>query len=245
MIYKILGIHKKVTYTSTSLLDKKDINNVFGGNIKVWTAGNIVNNEVELKGISREKKIGELKIVTLSRISKIKNLDYSLNILKKIAESYELPNEISFDIYGPIEDGEYWEECSSLINKIGNTISINYKGPIDYNDVINVLSKYHIFLLPTQGENFGHVIQEAFLAGCPVIISNKTPWVGLKDLQVGFDIPLEQQDDYFSAIKHYLLMDSNDYKNASLKAIEYGMEKVRNQGSIMEHIEMFDNEMNK
>ena len=41
------------------------------------------------------------------------------------------------------------------------------------------------------GENFGHVFLEALAAGCPLIISNKTPWLELKEKGVGWDLPID------------------------------------------------------
>ena len=48
----------------------------------------------------------------------------------------------------------------------------------------------------TQGENHGYVIQEALLSGCPVLISDRTPWRGLAALGVGADLPLEQLERF-------------------------------------------------
>jgi glycosyltransferase involved in cell wall biosynthesis len=45
--------------------------------------------------------------------------------------------------------------------------------------------------LPSLGENFGHVIVEALSAGCPILISDRTPWRGLAERGVGWDLPLE------------------------------------------------------
>ena len=53
------------------------------------------------------------------------------------------------------------------------------------------LFEYHFFILPTLGENFGHVFIEALAAGCPLIISNRTPWLELEKKGIGWDIPLE------------------------------------------------------
>ena len=38
------------------------------------------------------------------------------------------------------------------------------------------LQASHLFALLTLGENFGHAIGEALRAGCPVLISDQTPW---------------------------------------------------------------------
>jgi glycosyltransferase involved in cell wall biosynthesis len=241
-MYKLLNIKNSLTYACTSINDRQHILNVLGDKIKIFISGNIVSNEIE-DHLVRNKIVGQLKIVTLSRISKIKNIDYSLNLLKILADIDNSFSKIVFDIYGPIEDEKYWNECLAIIQKLTNKIEVNYKGSVENIDVINTLSSYHIFLLPTKGENFGHVIQEAFLSGCPVIISDQTPWSGLKELDVGFDISLTNQTAFVATIKYYLNMDDADYKLASHKAYVYGAEKVRNQLAIKEHLEMFNIEI--
>ena len=57
----------------------------------------------------REKLVGNLKLVFLSRISPKKNLDGALRMLDGVKGS------ISFNIYGPIDDGIYWEKCKNII----------------------------------------------------------------------------------------------------------------------------------
>jgi hypothetical protein len=42
------------------------------------------------------------------------------------------------------------------------------------------LAEYDLFLFPTLGENYGHVISEALASGCPVVISDQTPWRNLE-----------------------------------------------------------------
>ena len=114
-------------------------------------------------------------------------------------------------------------------------------GPKDYDEIIDILSKYHVFLLPTKGENFGHVIQEAFLAGCPVIISDQTPWNNLERIKVGHDFPLKMREAYIETIKTYINMEQSMYNSLSDKSYEYGIRKISTQTAIEEHIEMFNN----
>lgn len=242
-IYKLLKVPKKIVYTCSSEGDRKDILNILGSKTQIYVAGNIVSSEINIGKIIKNKVIGELRIATLSRISRIKNIDFSLQLLESISKNNDVFNEIIFDIYGPLEDKDYWEECLRIINRIGHNIQVNYKGLIDYSDVLETLLGYHIFLFPTKGENFGHVIQEALLAGCPVVISDQTPWKELNILEVGFDIPLNDPDKFIDTIKSYLYMDNKNYKFFSEKATEHALYKIRNQITIQEHREMFDAEM--
>lgn len=237
-LFKILKLENKVIFTCTSEQDEKDIRKVFGDNISIKIAGNIVINNVNSYK-TRTKKKGTLNIVTISRISKIKNIDYSLSLLKEIDKSNLEFNEITFDIYGPMEDEEYWKYCLGILGKLGNNIHVKYKGMLKYDEVVSVLSKYDIFLFPSKGENFGHVIQEALLAGCPVIISDQTPWNKLEDKKIGYDLSLNEFNKFVQAILKYLFMDEVEYSEQSKNAYFYACKKIENQTSIQEHKELF------
>ena len=51
--------------------------------------------------------------------------------------------------------------------------------------VIETFSKYDVFLFPTKGENYGHVIFEALAGGCIPIISDQTPWNDIEQAGCG------------------------------------------------------------
>ncbi len=243
-IYKTMKIQECLSFNCTSTYDRRDIESILGEKARIYVAGNIINSVINISKKDEEKFVGQLKIVTLSRIARKKNLDFSLRLLKMLAER-EKNYQISFDIYGPIEDENYWNKCLSIIKDIGDQVHIQYRGPVEYEDVIKRLSHYHVFLLPTQGENFGHVIQEALLAGCPVIISDQTPWKELKKLNAGFDIALSNEQGYIDAIDYYLHMDDAEYLTSSIHAYEYGIKKVHSQTAIIENRNMFNSEIEK
>ena len=70
---------------------------------------------------------------------------------------------------------KYWKECVNLANIASSKLKIFHHGAIPFQKVLGVLSKNDLFLFPTKGENFGHVICEALFAGLPVITSDQTP----------------------------------------------------------------------
>jgi glycosyltransferase involved in cell wall biosynthesis len=126
-----------------------------------------------------------LRVVFLSRIGRMKNLDIALRVLAQST----IP--IEFDIWGPVADAPYWRSCSEMIETMPNHIRVNYRGVADHVHVGAIMADYDIFFLPTAGENFGQVIAEALGAGTPVLISDRTPWTGLEQRGVGWDLPLE------------------------------------------------------
>ena len=101
-----------------------------------------------------------------------------------------LRGRITFNIFGPLEDMAYWEKCRRIIEKLPANIQGHYQGILDHDEVIRVMAMHDLFFLPTHGENFGHVIVEALAAGCPILISDQTPWRDLEKEGVGWDLPL-------------------------------------------------------
>ena len=105
------------------------------------------------------KESGSLKIAFLSRVARKKNLDYALQVLANVC------GNIVFDIYGPLEDIAYWQECQSIIAQMPTNVKVSYLGEVPPDQVMGILSEYHLFFFPTRGENFGHVISESLRCG--------------------------------------------------------------------------------
>lgn len=141
-----------------------------------------------------EKKSGEASFVFLSRIHPKKNLEFALSCLKNAN------GKIRLDIYGPIEDREYWEKCQRIIQTFPANIKTEYCGIVSHDNIHEVFSKYDAFLFPTLSENYGHVIVEAMLSGCVPIISDQTPWNDIMSFDAGWALPLNNQDEYLRAI---------------------------------------------
>jgi glycosyltransferase involved in cell wall biosynthesis len=112
----------------------------------------------------------EPRLVYLGRLSPNKNLDLTIRGLSRL----DVP--VRFDIYGPVDDAAYWAHCRSLIDRLPSMVECQYHGPVEPHQVRTVFAGYDAFVLPTRGENFGHVIVESLSASCPVICSAHTPW---------------------------------------------------------------------
>lgn len=212
---KILGFYNKVIWHATNEEEKKEIIKNIGINSKVKIASNISFCFVQEKEIKKSKN--NLKLVFFSRISPKKNLLYALSLIKNI-------DNVELDIYGVLEDKNYWEKCNSFI--LSKKINANYKGEITPINVNSVLSNYHFFLFPTLHENYGHVIAEALTSGCGLIISNNTPWSYLEDNGIGWDIDLDNQEKFISVIKHCLSIDQNEYNKIRNSCYNYVKKEI-------------------
>jgi glycosyltransferase involved in cell wall biosynthesis len=146
----------------------------------------------------------ELRIVFISRISPEKNLDYALRVLTKININ------VIFDVYGSTENENYWNRCKTLINKLPENIKMSYRGELDPGNVVNTFSGYDVFLFPSGGENYGHVIAESLSAGTPVLVSNNTPWLGLEKKNLGWDFDLKKIDSFVDVINKLALTNKTE-----------------------------------
>lgn len=164
----------------------------------------------------RERKTkGLLKAVYIARIHPIKNLKFALYCLKECKE------RIVFDIYGPIEDNDYWIECQSIIKELPNNVKVTYMGTLPHNEVADVLSKHDVFLLPTETENFGHSIVEAMLAKCIPIISNNTPWVNLQEYGCGWALSLDNKETFSNALDSVAAESEEEFSKRQVAIKDY------------------------
>ena len=173
------------------------------------------------------KQAGRARIVFLSRISPKKNLVYALKQLAQVE------GDVEFDIYGPLEDKDYWRQCERLISAMPANVIVRYGGEVAADRVRHVLSYYDLFFFPTLGENFGHVIIEALSTGCPVLLSDQTPWRSLTKEHVGWDISLDRPEHFRSVLQEVIDMDHATWSEWSDAAQAYAL-RVRSDPAAVE-----------
>lgn len=205
---KFFNFHKNIFWKASSEVEKSQIEQILGKNKQILIAPDMVPKAFsdsfgEIK--KPEKIAGEAKMVFLSRINRKKNFNYILKNLDHVKGNLDI------DIIGPVDDNDYWEECLGLVEKLPKNISVNYRGSIPHTEVLKTLEKYHFFLMPTQNENFGHIFLEALSAGCPLIISDRTPWQNLEARGVGWSIPLENPSEWQIIVDKCLDMGQLEY----------------------------------
>lgn len=181
----------------------------------------------------RDLQINPIRLVFLSRIDRTKNLRYALDVLSIT----EIP--VIFDIYGDVDDKEYWDECLECIRDLPAHIRANYIGPIPHEKVILELAKHDLFFLPTHGENYGHVIYEALASGVPVLISDQTPWRGLQERGVGYDVSLDSPREFAEIIKRQALMPAAERAAMRRRACNYAMDVETSDEVIRSNRELF------
>ena len=114
-----------------------------------------------------DHSVEPLKCIYLSRITPKKNLLFIIKLLKCF---YKF--DLIFDIYGPLEDLSYWEECKKEILNLPQNIKIRYRGEVKHENIKNTFNRYDLFLFPSKAENHGHVIYESLSSGTFAFVSN-------------------------------------------------------------------------
>ncbi|NMA52333.1 MAG: glycosyltransferase [Peptococcaceae bacterium] len=231
---RILKLYDNVKWHATTGYEGKDIKDIFGDKTTVDIATNLtVNSKGILYSKQVTKKQGELVLVYVSRIHPMKNLIQALELIKK------LDGHITFNVFGPVEDKQYWKKCKKLIESMPTNIDVIYHGIIQNDKLYELYQTQHYFILLTFGENFGHAIAEALIGGCPVIISDRTPWRNLEEHQVGWDIPLKNQKQLIKILNEITAQNDTAYQMLSKNAYKFGKEKSINDKEINNYLNLF------
>lgn len=173
-----------------------------------------------------------LRIIFLSRITQMKNLDF---LLQALSCSKSI---IHLSIYGPLEDPEYWACCQSLIASLPASIKVDYRGEVEPSKVLDVFSCFDLFVLPTLGENYGHVVLESLASGTPVLISDQTPWVPSSGgaLEV---LPLGDPALWSASIDRWALYDQDKRTRLREDAFSYAAHYIDEPRTVDTYKELF------
>ena len=219
----VAGIYRDVTWQATDAGEAANIRRRWGASARVGIGPNLPPRVEAADLPPRSAKVaGTVRLVFLSRISRMKNLHGALASLALVR------GPVSLDIYGTQEDPDYWAVCEQAIAGLPPHVQVRFRGVVQPENVLEVLSGYDVFFLPSLGENFGHVVLEALLAGCPLILSDQTPWRGLAAHGVGFDVPLATTAGLTAAVERFVAMDAGEFQTWSANARQFGLRYCHN-----------------
>lgn len=232
-LLKFVNLHSKTTFHATTADEETEIKK-FLRRAHVKIASN-VNSARLIEKRHLKKEPGEVKLFYLSRIARVKNLLFALEILSKIKTA----GKITYDIYGSLEDKSYWKECEAIIKKLPSNIAVNYKGELSFEEVQPMVDKYHFLFLPTLNENFGHSIYETLMSACPVLISDTTPWNGINDGYCGFALPLKAKEEWRNSIEFMAQLDNDLYNYMCQNCRIFMKEKTNSTNDLKAYKELF------
>lgn len=220
-LFRHLVKNNFIEWHATSDQEGIEIKNVIGKNANVTVLPNLVSHALLHEPVNN-KKTNYLNMVFLSRICKKKNLHYALESLATVK------GNVTLDIYGLIQEPDYWQVCLDIIKKLPNHIQVKYCGECDPSLVLTTLKEYDLFILPTLNENYGHVIVESLAAGCPVLLSDQTPWHDLSKHNAGWEYSLSQPEKFVRKIDELVLMNTEKYEQYKNAALDYYKNNIMN-----------------
>jgi glycosyltransferase involved in cell wall biosynthesis len=230
-LFKWLKVPKMITFHATNEREKEAILDYFP-NSQVIIADNLP--ESDQPGfVSYKKEKGVLKCIFIARIVSIKNLLFLLQVLQKVK------SRVVLSVAGPIEDAEYWKECENTIKQLPVNIQVNYLGAISNEEVKSKISEHHLFVLPTQGENFGHSIFEALLTGRPVLISDQTPWLQLAPKCAGWDVSLNEPEKFAQIIDEMANWEQSRFDEWALGSWNFARLFIENPALKKQYLNLF------
>lgn len=229
---KLIRLYGQIAFHATNPKEKDDILREIGSRARIFVASNLSAKRLELPS-TLDKDRGQLKLISMARIAPEKNLLFLLKALCKVKA------KVVLSIYGAIYNEEYWRQCEQAISELPVNISVEHLDWIPPSKVQQTISEHHVLVLPSLGENYGHVIAESFLSGRPVLISDQTPWRDLLAQHAGADLPLSQPDAFVGHIERWAAMDVHEFSQWCSGAAEMGKKIASDSEPRQKHIEMF------
>ena len=258
-VARIMNLYRGVIIHATNAEEERQIrkNLKFRGIIRIAPNLPLYNKNLVLTALTKTSR--ELRLVSIARISPEKNTLFALEILEQfvlhtVKNSEKEGYSIIFDLYGPVYQDDYGAQCMALAKRLPAQITVNFCGSIEKDSVSAVLQKYHFLFMPSQGENYGHSIVESFIAGRPVIISDRTPWrnlnsrfaneksniVNQKSIFVGWDIPLDEPGRFVEVVEYCTAMGQEEYDTISNEAYQFGRQISTDKEVLEANRRLFD-----
>ncbi len=231
---KIIGIAKKVIFHATNDEEKQFIENEFGATAKVIVASNFSKQIQAQQPFA--KKENHLTLVTIALISPMKN---HLLVLQALQQCTAF---IDYNIYGPIKEKAYWQDCLTAITVLPPNIKVTYHGDVQPHLLEKTLSLQHVFIMPSKSENFGHAIVEALGAGKPVITSHNTPWNNLEVNTAGINVNTEV-NELANAISFFASQNEVSYNQFTKGAADYAQQHLHTTQIMKEYKRLFFEEI--
>lgn len=146
---------------------------------------------LQLPSIIESFHNGQRVVLFMGRISPIKGLDILVKSWADLVKERKY-SDVRLIVAGPDERG-YTEKLKITARKLGVESKILFPGMMDGESKWALYKYADIFILPSYGENFGHVVAEALGCETPAIATTSTPWEKLKTYNAGRWVEPRQQ----------------------------------------------------
>lgn len=153
------------------------------------------------------------QIVTVCRLTKFKNVDFLIALIKQINTDSEVTIRLKI-----IGKGEEEQSLISMVNRLNLNDYVEFCGAVSKQELIHILSESKAFALASIDEPFGLTIVEALACGTPAIAFDSAgPSELVLDNVCGYLIPAKDSDSFADAAKK-LCFNQQIFENFSAQA---------------------------
>lgn len=202
-------LYADVIFHATNEKELGEVKSVFGSTVKVMVAGNLPRrtevSELPLQGRASKNTDG-ITVISIARIAPEKNTLGAIRILRLIKCN------ATVHFWGAVYDESYFQVCKQEVKSMPANVKVIFHGATASSQVRKLLSEADVLLMPTLGENFGHVILESLQVGTPVLISDQTPWRNLESQFAGWDLPLTNEARFAKCLDDIEAMSDGEFQ---------------------------------
>lgn len=235
---KAFGLFRAATWKAASIEESDDISRLIPRDVKISVAPELTPRDI-LPGFTTEEKPekvpGSVRLSYLSRVTRIKNLHFLLELLNVIDAV-----SIQLEVIGPADDDRYLEKCRQIADSLPSNVEVDFIGGLDHESALERVKRSHFMVLPTSSENFGYAILESMAAGCPVVLSDRVAWNDVTTNNAGWRIPLEDRGAWLKQLTECVSMGHEEYRRLSFSAREYAVKYLLVDEPAAENQLMFD-----
>jgi glycosyltransferase involved in cell wall biosynthesis len=208
--FRLLGLKRQVVWHATAEHEVQDIREIWGPGARIL----LRENDTQLPLVAERPsspRSDAIKAVFLGRIVEHKGLAIVLDALRRVSQP------LTLDVYGSEEDERYARECRRIAATLPNAL-VKFHGPLAHEEVRRTLSGFDVLLMPTAGENFGHVIAEALSVSCAVMTTPWTPWTDVLKQGGGTVVADRTPSEWASAVEHVASLSRDEIALMRLEA---------------------------
>ena len=171
--------------------------------------------KTSLKEIEHKTRNDSKNILFLGRLDPIKNLESLLiawSLIEKDNKSWNL-------LIAGVGNIKYTEKLKNLSGDL-NLKNIKWLGYLNNEEKERVIKSSSLLILPSFSENYGLVVIESLILGTPVIVSDKTPWLDLKNFNCGYICSTDYESIKIN-IDKFISLNFSERINMSKSSFKY------------------------
>ena len=230
---------KKQVFHATAISEQKEIEQLFGKDVSVFTLPNLLQfPNLLVETIQTHHQKDTINLLFISRVDRKKGIELLLKAVQLLKE--QVP--VSLTVIGG-GDYDYVEELKQLATSLAISDLIIWKGAVEWRAKFDDILNADLLVLPSYNENFANIILETLYAGRPVIL---TKYVGLHDYvsanNMGWVIDTNPEE-IATAVKEY---DSNKtlWQDKSVKMHQQILKDFNQKALAEKYINQYKEKLN-